>query len=81
MTDSPTNEQLVAELVSLLTVEKRVADVHVGRPKKEGFGRVFGGQVLAQALQAAQSSVPEGKVAHSLHAYFLRGGKEGREIE
>jgi len=38
-------------------------------------------QVLAQALQAAQASVPDGKVAHSMHAYFLRGGKEGREIE
>lgn len=81
MTDTPSSEQLVAELVDLLTVEKRAADVHAGRPKKDGFGRVFGGQVLAQALQAAQSSVTDGKIAHSLHAYFLRGGKEGREIE
>lgn len=81
MTDTPTNEHLVDGLVRLLTVEKRVADVHAGRPQKDGIGRVFGGQVLAQALQAAQSSVPEGKVAHSLHAYFLRGGKEGHEIE
>ncbi|MEL7218741.1 MAG: acyl-CoA thioesterase II, partial [Pseudomonadota bacterium] len=68
-------------LVKLLTVEKRAADVHAGRPQKGGIGRVFGGQVLAQALQSAQASVPEGKVAHSLHAYFLRGGREGREIE
>ncbi|MEM7665699.1 MAG: acyl-CoA thioesterase II [Pseudomonadota bacterium] len=81
MTDKPTDEQLVEGLVRLLTVEKRAADVHAGSPQKGGVGRVFGGQVLAQALQAAQSSVPEGKVAHSLHAYFLRGGKEGREIE
>ena len=81
MTDTPTNEQLVAGLVRLLTVEKRAADVHAGRQQKDGIGRVFGGQVLAQALQAAQSSVPEGKIAHSMHAYFLRGGKEGREIE
>ncbi|WP_298465093.1 acyl-CoA thioesterase II [uncultured Erythrobacter sp.] len=81
MTDTPTNEQLVAGLVKLLTVEKRAADVHAGRPQKGGVGRVFGGQVLAQALQAAQSSVPKGKIAHSMHAYFLRGGKEGREIE
>lgn len=81
MTETPTNEQLVAGLVKLLTVEKRAADVHVGRQQKDGIGRVFGGQVLAQALQAAQASVPEAKVAHSLHAYFLRGGKEGRPIE
>jgi len=81
MTDTPTNEQLVSGLVRLLTVEKRAADVHAGRQQKDGIGRVFGGQVLAQALQAAQASVPEGKIAHSMHAYFLRGGKEGKEIE
>ena len=81
MSDTPTNEQLVEGLVRLLTVEKRAADVHAGRPQKGGVGRVFGGQVLAQALQAAQSSVSDGKVAHSLHAYFLRGGKEGTPIE
>ncbi|MEL6528348.1 MAG: acyl-CoA thioesterase II [Pseudomonadota bacterium] len=81
MTDNPSNEHLVNGLVKLLTVEKRAADVHAGRPQKGGIGRVFGGQVLAQALQSAQASVPEGKVAHSLHAYFLRGGREGREIE
>ncbi|BDI60627.1 acyl-CoA thioesterase II [Qipengyuania nanhaisediminis] len=45
------------------------------------MGRVFGGQVLAQALQAAQASVTDGKTAHSLHAYFLRGGREGAPIK
>ena len=45
------------------------------------MGRVFGGQVLAQALQTAQQSVSEGKIAHSLHAYFLRSGTEGQPIE
>ena len=81
MTDTPSNEQLVAGLVKLLTVEKAAADVFVGRPQKGGMGRVFGGQVLAQALQAAQLTIPETKQAHSLHAYFLRGGKEGPPIE
>ena len=38
---------------------------------------MFGGQVIAQALQAAQATVGDGKEAHSMHAYFLRGGKEG----
>jgi len=37
--------------------------------------------VLAQALQAAQGTVTDGKRAHSLHAYFLRGGREGAPIE
>lgn len=81
MTDTPSNEQLVAGLVRLLTVEKRAADVFAGSPVAGGVGRVFGGQVLAQALQAAQASVTDGKRAHSLHAYFLRGGREGAPIE
>ena len=80
MTDTPTNDELVAGLVRLLTVERRAADVYTGRPQQDGIGRVFGGQVLAQALQAAQASVTDGKGAHSLHAYFLRGGREGAPI-
>jgi acyl-CoA thioesterase II len=81
MTDTPSNEQLVAGLIRLLTVEKRASDVFAGPPQTDGIGRVFGGQVLAQALQAAQASIADGKRAHSLHAYFLRGGREGAPIE
>ena len=81
MTDSPDPARLVAGLVDLLTVEKRASDIYLGSPQKGGVGRVFGGQVVAQALQAAQASVADGKVAHSLHAYFLRGGREGIPIE
>lgn len=81
MSETSTNEQLLAGLVRLLTVEKRAADIYSGPPQQDGIGRVFGGQVLAQALQAAQASVSDGKVAHSLHAYFLRGGREGAPIE
>jgi acyl-CoA thioesterase-2 len=81
MTDTPTNAELVAGLIRLLTVEKRAADVFAGPPQTDGIGRVFGGQVLAQALQAAQATITDGKCAHSLHAYFLRGGREGAPIE
>ncbi|RZV34928.1 MAG: acyl-CoA thioesterase II [Sphingomonadaceae bacterium] len=81
MSEAPSPEKLVAGLVKLLTVEKRATDVYQGLPQKGGTGRVFGGQVIAQALQAAQTSVTDGKQAHSLHAYFLRGGKEGPPIE
>jgi len=81
MNDASENRKLVDDLVELLTVEKRAADIYAGTPQKGGVGRVFGGQVLAQALQAAQASIPDGKIAHSLHAYFLRGGREGSEIE
>jgi acyl-CoA thioesterase-2 len=81
MSETPTNEQLVAGFIRLLTVEKRAADSYAGPPQADGIGRVFGGQVLAQALQAAQATVPDGKHAHSLHAYFLRGGRECAPIE
>jgi acyl-CoA thioesterase-2 len=43
-------------------------------------GRVFGGQVIAQALASAQNTVDADRAAHSLHAYFLRGGSEDHEI-
>lgn len=81
MSNNPSNEELVDGLVHLLTVERNAADAFTGSPQKGGMGRVFGGQVLAQALQAAQATVGDGKQAHSLHAYFLRGGKEGPPID
>lgn len=81
MSNSSTPEHLVADLVSLLSVEKRACDIWLGQPQLNGLGRVFGGQVLAQALHAAQQSIPTGKNAHSLHAYFLRSGTEGQPIE
>jgi acyl-CoA thioesterase-2 len=81
MSDTPTPEHLVEALVRLLTVERAATDVFIGLQQQDGVGRVFGGQVLAQALQAAQACVPADKVAHSLHAYFLRGGREGQPIE
>jgi acyl-CoA thioesterase-2 len=81
MDNTPTNNDLVNDLVQLLIVEKRASDIYAGSPQKGGVGRVFGGQVLAQALQAAQASISDDKRAHSLHAYFLRGGREGIPIE
>lgn len=73
----PSPGELVSDLVRLLTVERTGPDNFVGGQQKNGVGRMFGGQVIAQALQAAQATVDNGKQAHSLHAYFLRGGKEG----
>ena len=77
MPSYPSPQELVASLIKLLTVSSVGENRHVGSAQKDGFGRMFGGQVLAQALQAAQAEVTDGKQAHSLHAYFLRGGKEG----
>lgn len=75
---APDPAAIVDDFVRLLTVTPAAeTDRYTGTPQPGGVGRVFGGQVIAQALQAAQVSAPEGMVAHSLHAYFLRGGEEG----
>ena len=78
---APTPEQLVAELVLLLDLEPRGGDRFIGRRHKEGTGRVFGGQAIAQALGAARRTVADDRPVHSLHAYFLRGGSDALPIE
>jgi acyl-CoA thioesterase-2 len=51
-----------------------------GRSPQQSWQRVYGGQVLGQALVAAVRTVPPERVAHSLHAYFLLGGDPSRPI-
>ncbi|NCG20230.1 MAG: acyl-CoA thioesterase II [Rhodobacterales bacterium] len=46
-----------------------------------GWGRLYGGEVLAQAAAAADLTVPQGRWLHSLHGYFLRPGKPGVLID
>ena len=77
----PTPEKLVAELTLLLDLEPRGGDRFIGRRLKDGTGRVFGGQAIAQALGAARRTVPGERDSHSLHAYFLRGGSDDHPIE
>ncbi len=79
-THAKTAEILVDELTDLLSVQRMADGWYLGKRKKDGVGRVFGGQVLAQALASAQHSVAEGRIAHSLHAYFMRPGSEDYEI-
>lgn len=75
-----TAEQLVAELVDLLSVQRMGDGWYLGKRRKGGVGRVFGGQVIGQALAAAQDTVGPERIAHSLHAYFMRAGSEDYEI-
>lgn len=49
-------------------------DIFTGPSQWMPGGRVFGGQVLAQALVAATRTVPESRIVHSMHGYFLRPG-------
>ncbi len=75
-----TPDELAAALVRLLDVEQTDVDLFRGARQPGGEGRVFGGQVIGQALQAAQRSTEGEKVAHSLHAYFMRPGDENFPI-
>ena len=77
----PTPEQLVAGLIKLLEPKPIGDDRYEGLKKRGGVGRVFGGQVIAQALLAAEDTVEHDRPAHSLHAYFLRGGSEDFGID
>ncbi|MBS7670789.1 acyl-CoA thioesterase [Croceicoccus gelatinilyticus] len=74
-------QERVDALVTLLTLDNDGENRFVGRRKIGGVGRIFGGQVVAQALAAAFRTVDEERKPHSLHAYFLRGGDEDFPIE
>jgi acyl-CoA thioesterase II len=65
--------QLLADLVRLLELERLEMDLFRGESRDIGSPQVFGGQVLGQALAAACGTV-DGRAVHSLHAYFLRRG-------
>ena len=64
----------VEELLSLLQLERLEDNLFRGESRDIGTRYVFGGQVLGQALSAAQQTVDADRNAHSLHAYFLRAG-------
>lgn len=64
----------VADLIRLLDLEKIEENIFRGQNPGDGAQRVFGGQVLAQALVAAARTAPPDRICHSLHAYFLRAG-------
>jgi hypothetical protein len=71
---------LLDELVKLLSLEKLEENLFRGQSQDLGWGTVFGGQVLGQALSAAVQTVPTERWVHSLHAYFLRPGDVSRPI-
>ncbi len=63
----------VKRLLSILDLEQLEHNLFRGRSPQAGWQRVFGGQVIGQALVAAGRTVQD-RFAHSLHAYFLRPG-------
>ncbi|MBL8549109.1 MAG: acyl-CoA thioesterase II [Hyphomonadaceae bacterium] len=61
------------QLLDVLTLEQIETNLFRGRSYPEERGRIFGGQVIAQALLAAHTTV-EARHCHSLQAYFIRPG-------
>jgi acyl-CoA thioesterase II len=73
--------RVLEELLDLLKLEAVGDDVFLGQSQDLGWGRVYGGQVLGQALSAAERTVDTTRLAHSLHGYFLRPGNPKEPIE
>lgn len=67
-------------LLTLLDLEALEVNLFRGRSPDEDRQRVFGGQVLAQALEAARRTVEADRTPHSFHAYFLRPGDPSAPI-
>src|SRR2546423_12420832 len=71
----PSMSSAVADLMRVLDLEQIEVNLFRGRSPQVGWQRVFGGQVIGQALVAACRTVDVlGRPPHSLHAYFLVGG-------
>jgi acyl-CoA thioesterase II len=70
----------VTDLLRLLDIEPDGQDTFIGRSPEIGWKRVYGGQVVAQAVVAAERTVDETRPIHSLHGYFLRPGNPAEPI-
>ncbi|MFN3498711.1 MAG: acyl-CoA thioesterase, partial [Pannonibacter indicus] len=64
----------INSLLSILDLEQLEHNLFRGRSPQAGWQRVYGGQVIGQALVAASRTVVEERHIHSLHGYFLRPG-------
>lgn len=71
----------VQDLLDLLVLEKIDDSKFIGHSKTVGNKYVFGGQVLAQAINAACRTISNNRILHSMHAYFLEAGQLDIPIE
>lgn len=67
-------------LLEILALERIDTDLFLGQNEGRGTARLFGGQVLAQALRAATGTVDADRRPHSLHGYFMRPGNPERPV-
>jgi acyl-CoA thioesterase II len=72
--------KVLTDLVNLLALEKLEENLFRGQSQDLGWGTVYGGQVLGQALSAAVATVDKERSVHSLQAYFLRPGDVSKPI-
>jgi len=70
----------INDLIALLDLEEIERNHYRATGPSDGWQRVYGGQVIGQALVAASRTVEDERVAHSLHGYFLRPGELGVPI-
>lgn len=68
------------ELLALLKLETIEKGIYRGQSQDLGFRALFGGQVMGQALSAAQETVAADRYVHSLHSYFLRAGDASKPV-
>lgn len=68
------------ELLALLKLEQIEQGIYRGQSQDLGFRALFGGQVMGQALSAAQETVSDSRFVHSLHSYFLRPGDASKPV-
>lgn len=77
-------ERTVQELLAVLDLDTAQArtteDIFTGSSHPMPTGRIYGGQVLAQTLVAAERTLPEERSVHSMHGYFLRPGDSSQGI-
>src|SRR5271165_79544 len=71
---------ILENLVDLLALERIDRDLFRGTSQDLGWGAIFGGQVLGQALSAATQTVTPDRPVHSAHGYFIRAGDLDRPI-
>ena len=72
--------QALKNLLTLLNLEKIEEGLFRGQSEDLGLRQVFGGQVVGQALYAAKETVPDERLVHSFHSYFLRPGDSKKPI-
>ena len=68
------------DLAHLLDLDPIKPDAWVGTGPDLGWGRIYGGLIVAQALRAATLTVAPDRPVHSLHAYFIRAGDEHQNV-